>query len=415
MSAVTERVEAAILDHQDDLLELIASGTPPPAILAALTERLETLLPGGRCSILLVAEDGRTLRHGAAPRLPEPYCRAIDGIAISQHTGSCGSAASLGELVVVRDTRTDERWRDFRSLADAYALRACWSSPITAPDGTVLGTFAVYHAEPHEPTSRDVALLARFSGLAAVAIRHAAMLAEVRAAEAARVAAEERSRARGELLSAMSHELRTPMSAIVGYAEMLRTVALPPARREHAVTHLTEAAQHLLGLVEDLLDLARLDAGAVEVNLVRTDARAVLAEAAAVLEPLAAENDIVIRAAPGADAVAVEADPRRLRQALVNLIANAVKFNRAGGSVDLAIQAQRDAVWICVDDTGRGLPAQRDGLFTAFDRLGTDDVPGSGLGLTISKQFVEAMGGRLVLGDRPGGGTSVRVELLRPG
>lgn len=408
--------DAAVSEHQDDLLELIASGTPPAAILASLTERLETLItaPPGRCSILLVADDGRTLRHGAAPRLPEPYCRAIDGIPIAPHTGSCGSAAYLGELVVARDTRTDERWREFRALADAYRLRACWSSPITAPDGTVLGTFAVYHDEPHEPTAYEVELLARFSGLAAVAIRHAAMLEDVRAAEAARAAAEERSRAKGELLSAMSHELRTPMSAIVGYAEMLRTVALPPARRDEAVAHLTDGAQHLLGLVEDLLELARLDAGAVEIRRVRTDARVVLSEAAAVLEPLAADHQVTIHAAPGTGVVAVQADPQRLRQALVNLIGNAVKFNRSGGTVDLALEPGDDTVCVLVEDTGCGLPAERHGLFTAFDRLGRNDIPGSGLGLTISKQFVEAMGGSLTLSDRPGGGTSVRVDLRAP-
>lgn len=396
MTAAVEPLEAAVLEHQGHLLEMMASGTAPDRILEQLVESLESLLPGGRCSILLVDDGGTRLRHGAAPNLPEPYCAAIDGIAIAPGTGSCGSAAHLGRLVVARDTQSDPYWTDFRSLAREHGLRACWSSPIMDPDSVVLGTFAVYHAEPHEPTGREVDLLERFSALAAVAIRHATMFraladseerfrrsfednaagmalvdfdgalvrvnpafctavgrdaaalrgerfatlllpdsrpaaahalaqlagegrdgiqlevglqrpdgsaasallalslvrasdgaprhgcisliddterrraeAERQAAEAAQAAAEQRSLASGQLLSAMSHELRTPMSAIVGFLELLRSVDLPPDRREHAVAHLAEASEHMLELVDDLLNLAKLEAGAADVRATR--------------------------------------------------------------------------------------------------------------------------------------------------
>ena len=417
MLTAVEPLEAAILDHQDHLLEMMASGTAPDAILSGLAERLESLMPGGRCSILLVSDDGVSLRHGAAPHLPGAYCRAIDGIPIAHDIGSCGSAAYLGELVVVRDVRIDPRWSDFRQIAAEHGLLACWSSPVQSPDGTVLGTFAVYHAEPHEPTDREIALLQRFSGLAAVAIRHAAMMSEVRAAEAARAAADERSRAMGQLLSAISHELRTPMSSIVGFSELLRTVALTPERREQAVAHLTEAAQHMLGLVEDLLDLAKLDTGVVEPRRAALDVRTVLAEAVAVLEPLADEHRVRVAPAPEDPTPAVAlADRRRLRQALINLIGNAIKFNRPGGSVATELAVVGDRIQLCIHDTGPGLPRSRDGLFEPFHRLGAErsGVPGTGLGLTISKQFIEAMGGRLQIDDRADGerGTTVLVSLV---
>ena len=121
-------------------------------------------------SILLLDKDGKTLRHGAAPSLPELYCAAIDGAEIGPKVGSCGTAAYTGRPVFVSDIDTDPLWEDFRDLALSCGLRACWSTPIITSNRKILGTFAMYHREPREPTVRDLALVELVTQTAALII-----------------------------------------------------------------------------------------------------------------------------------------------------------------------------------------------------------------------------------------------------
>lgn len=139
-------------------------------------------------SVLLADPDGRHLRHGAAPSLPDFYNQAIDGIAIGEGVGSCGTAAHRRQPVIVTDVTADPLWTDFRDLADQAGLAACWSTPILASDGGLLGTFAMYHRTPRVPQDTDLALTRLFAGTAALAI-------ERHYSEQARRAAEARAKA----------------------------------------------------------------------------------------------------------------------------------------------------------------------------------------------------------------------------
>ena len=149
------------------------SGTnrPPSRVTAALHELLRKVEAGSEgsmlASILLVDETGGRLLHGAAPSLPDEYNAAIDGIEIGASVGSCGAAAYLGHPVYVTDIETDPQWVDFRHLARAHGLRACWSTPITAADGRILGTFAVYHRAARSPTEVELSRIQMVSQTAA--------------------------------------------------------------------------------------------------------------------------------------------------------------------------------------------------------------------------------------------------------
>jgi GAF domain-containing protein len=121
-------------------------------------------------SILLLDQDGKHLRHGAAPSLPKAYCEAIDGAEIGPCVGSCGTAAYTGQPVFVSDIEHDPLWADFKAIALPHGLRACWSTPILTAGGKVLGTFAMYHKEPREPTVRDLALVDLVTQTAALVI-----------------------------------------------------------------------------------------------------------------------------------------------------------------------------------------------------------------------------------------------------
>ena len=153
------------------VLELAISDSPLEETLGELLGIVEsTSRTGVIGSILLLDQDGKHLRHGAAPSLPESYCDAIDGAEIGPCVGSCGTAAFRAEPVFVGDIANDPLWVDFRELAATHGLGACWSIPIMTAGRKVLGTFAMYHREPREPTVRDLALVDLVTQTAALVI-----------------------------------------------------------------------------------------------------------------------------------------------------------------------------------------------------------------------------------------------------
>ena len=153
------------------VLELAVADSPLEQTLGELISIVEsTSRTGVLGSILILDDDGRHLRHGAAPSLPAAYCAAIDGAEIGPSVGSCGTAAYRSEPVFVSDIANDPLWADFRELAEAHALGACWSTPILTSGRKVLGTFAMYHREPREPNVRDLVLVDLVTQIAALVI-----------------------------------------------------------------------------------------------------------------------------------------------------------------------------------------------------------------------------------------------------
>jgi PAS domain S-box-containing protein len=166
------------------VLELIARGRALPDVLDRIVRLIEGQRVGLLASILLVDLEARCLRDGAAPSLPAEYTRLLDGLPIGPRNGSCGTAAYLAQPVIVEDISTHPYWEEFAHLALPHGLRACWSTPIQSPDGTVLGTFAVYYLKPRGPRESDFALVAAATDLAAVAIGRDKVERSVRRSEA---------------------------------------------------------------------------------------------------------------------------------------------------------------------------------------------------------------------------------------
>jgi GAF domain-containing protein len=154
------------------VLELAIRGGGLAASMELLCHEIEQVLKdqGGLCSILLL--DGRHLKHCAAPSLPKAYCDAIDGVEIGDGTGSCGTALYRREQVIVSDIASDPLWKDFKDLAKKNGLRACWSNPIIASDGTALASFAIYYPKPLSPSPTHLYLIDAFSALALLVIDH---------------------------------------------------------------------------------------------------------------------------------------------------------------------------------------------------------------------------------------------------
>ncbi|MEQ9069274.1 MAG: GAF domain-containing protein, partial [Gimesia chilikensis] len=164
------------------ILELISKGSSLNDTLSKLVEYLESKSEDMVCSILLL-EENRYLRHGAAPNLPDEYIEAIDGTEIGPATGSCGTAAYFNQQVVVTDISTDPLWNDYKSYALKHRLCACWSTPIRSSTGDVLGTFAIYYHKPGEPTDYHRHLIEQAVYLAAIAIEHVRIEADLQKSE----------------------------------------------------------------------------------------------------------------------------------------------------------------------------------------------------------------------------------------
>ena len=185
---ITERKRAETLQKgRNEVLERLATGSSLEEILSLLVTTAEEINPDMRGSVLLLYDDGKHLRHGAAPNLPDFYNEAVDGIAVAEGVGSCGTAAFNGEVVIVEDVQSHPYWEGFKEIAAKADLRACWSQPIFSAEGDVLGTFAMYYGEPRKPSPLDLEIIETSARLAGIAIERKRM-------EAALTQSEERLR-----------------------------------------------------------------------------------------------------------------------------------------------------------------------------------------------------------------------------
>ena len=277
-------------------------------------------------------------------------------------------------------------------------------SPIFDEDGNAIGVSGI----GRDISDRiELARLAEVRTLELAEAEHAAAVEIARREEADRA-----NRAKSEFLSRMSHELRTPLNAVLGFSQILDMSDLDDSQRRN-LTHIRTAGEHLLALINEVLDITRIEAGAVRLSLEPVRLEEVLTGALDLIRPQAARHGITVPEQVDGGDVSVIADRQRLMQVMLNLLSNAVKYNRPGGRVDIAWESSGGTTSVAVIDTGVGIAEADVGrLFIPFERLGAEgsDIEGTGVGLPLSRLMTEQMGGALVVHSTVGVGSTFTVE-----
>ena len=278
--------------------------------------------------------------------------------------------------------------------------------PLVARGDTYGAITVIRDAERSAFGSADVALLMDVAGRAALAIANAKLYRE----------AQRLSKAKSDFLAVMSHELRTPLNAILGYTSLLRDGISGPVDRtqEQHLDRVRSAAEHLLSLIDEILTLARIEAGKQHIDLERIELGAALRDIAALAEPVAVAKGLVLEVHLPAAPMEVTLDATKLRQIVLNLLSNAVKFTRTG-TVTLLGEWEANEVRVAVSDTGIGIPPEHvESVFEAFfqeDERNVGQTSGTGLGLAVSRELARLMGGDLSLQSTVGIGTTFTLRL----
>ncbi len=402
---------------RDTLVRALAAA---PSLDAALRAALETIETGMAWSfgIVWLAEDGELRcadvhsgNHDVGDlrrELRAPHPRP--------ETGLAARSFSTGESVWVEDFRTYEGLSPTGRTIHAGAgeeLRAGVSVALRAADDVpAIGVVQFFSAEPGK---LDVELLTLMETMAATIARHVERTRAAQALGDALIDAEDANRAMSEFVSRVSHELRTPLNAILGFAQLLERDA-DTARERERTAQISSAGAHLVSLIDDLLDLGRIERGELPVSIEPVAATEVVRTVLELAGPLITERHLELELdLHGGLHEHVLADFQRLRQVLLNLVSNAVKYNRPRGKIIVRFETPEPGrLRFVVADTGPGVDeADHPRLFRAFDRLGAEsgEQPGTGLGLPVSKALVEAMHGRIGVDSEPGTGSAFWVEL----
>jgi signal transduction histidine kinase len=360
--------------------------------------------------------DGESCRAAAAYNAPAGTLDLFERYPLrAGRSTTVGRALLERRPVQIPDVQADPEY-EFAEPQKLTGFRTVMAVPLLR-DGLPLGAIGLWKTEVAPFSDKQIELLTTFADQAVIAIENVRLFDEIQ--HKSRQLADA-SQHKSQFLANMSHELRTPLNAIIGVSEMLREDAEAAGQDLEPLDRVLGAGRHLLALINDILDLSKIEAGRMELQLETFPLAPLIADVVKTIEPLAAKNaNQVVVKCDGAMGT-LHADQMRLRQALLNLMSNANKFTERGSIAIAARQGQedgRESVIIEVADTGIGMtPEQQGKLFQEFsqaDASTTRKYGGTGLGLAISKRFCQMMGGDITVASEPGRGSTFTIRVPR--
>ncbi len=400
-----------------DVLKVISRSTfDLKSVLQTLVESAVRLCGADKATITR-KEGGVLIRaeaYGFSPEFVE-YARASP---VEPGRGTVTGRALLeGKVVHIPDVLADPdyAWTEAQKLG---GYRTILGVPMMR-EGVAIGVLALTRDEVRPFSDKQIELVSTFADQAAIAIENVRLFEEIQdKSRQLQVASQHKS----QFLANMSHELRTPLNAIIGVTEMLLEDAHDLEREDEVepLDRVLRAARHLLALINDILDLSKIEAGRMELHLESFPLAPLIEDVVKTIEPLAAKNGNRVVVDCDGEIGTIHADQTRFRQALLNLMSNATKFTD-NGTVTIAARPERidgrDAIAIAVTDTGIGMTAEQMGrLFQEFsqaDASTTRKYGGTGLGLAISRHFCRMMGGDIAVASKPGEGSTFTIRLPR--
>ncbi len=371
------------------------------ALLRRIIDAARELTDTEEASILLIDPATGELRFEASSNLSRAEMEAIP---VPMQGSLAGWVATHGEPVLVRDARSDARWFPRVDKTTRFSTRNLLAVPMNLHNRPI-GVLEAINKRGDQPWSGDDRdILAALADQAAIAVQNARLFQQ------------------SDFIAEMVHELRTPLASLRASAALLARPALPPDTYQEIVRTLQLETERLTALTTDFLDLARLESGRTRLEMTRFDVRALLDECVSLIAPRASERAISLTVRPGTQQA--HADRDRIKQVLLNLLTNAIKYNVEGGSITVALDVtpanQADAaqpgeqIVISVTDSGPGISAEdQPHIFDKFYRAstGAGQVSGTGLGLSIARHIVEAHGCTMWFESTPGAGTTFYFTL----
>ena len=386
----------------------VSSTLDVEAVLDTIVSRASLLAGADGCSIYEYDEGSEQFHLRASHNLDAAFVEAIRAVPLRKGEGLMGRATEMREPIQVPDiTQTEAYQSGVREAVIRFGYRALLSVPLVRED-QIIGSLSLNRKAPGEFPPEVIDVLKTFATQSALAIQNARLFREIADKSQQLEAA---SRHKSEFLANMSHELRTPLNAILGFNEMILGEVYGPlsADLKEPLTDIQNSGKHLLRLINNVLDLSKIEAGRMELVLMDYAVPDLVERVRASLHPLAAEKGLEFVAAVPADIPLAYGDAGRITQCLMNLAGNALKFTREG-RVEISVGLQGDGLVYRVADTGIGIA--KDKLETVFaefrqgDATITSEFGGTGLGLSITKKFVEMHGGRIWVESELGKGST---------
>jgi signal transduction histidine kinase len=399
-----------------DILRAISeSPTDVKPVLDAIADRAARLCDAASASIYLTEDD--QLRHVASKGRLADQSASIDLLPINRHSTS-GRAVLERTTIQVADLMAEaDQYPLGHEIATRFGHRSLVVTPLFR-EGQPFGTILVRRQEVRPFSEREVALLRTFGDQAAIALEHTRLFHEIQdKSRQLEIANKHKS----DFLANMSHELRTPLNAIIGFSEVLSEQMFGDvnAKQLEYLNDIHSSGHHLLTLINDILDLSKIEAGRMELELSRFDLGMLLDNSMTLVRERATRHGLTLKLDVADDVEEWVADQRKVKQVVINLLSNAVKFTPSGGSVTLRARRVEDssggAVEVAVIDTGVGIAAQEQALvFEEFRQASGDYLrksEGTGLGLSLAKRFVELHGGTIRVESAPGKGSTFAFVL----
>jgi signal transduction histidine kinase/putative methionine-R-sulfoxide reductase with GAF domain len=393
--------------------QAVSSTLDLDTVLSTIVSRATQLAGMDGGSIWEYDEASEEFYLHATDRLPDELVKVLRATPIRKGEGALGRLAVTGQPVAIRDIGDE---RSYQSRVRKILIRCGYRSVLAVPllrEDHLLGALAVNRASSGEFAPEVIDLLKTFATQSALAIQNARLFREI---EDKSRQLEVASQHKSEFLANMSHELRTPLNAIIGFSEVLSERMFGEINEKQAeyLGDILESGQHLLSLINDILDLSKIEAGRMELEPTEFELPSAIENTLILVRERAHRRGIAlvrtVDEAPGM----IYADERKVKQVLLNLLSNALKFTPEGGQIDVRSRVNNGATEISVTDTGVGIaPEDQEAVFEEFRQVGTASkkVEGTGLGLAISRKFIELHGGRIWVESQVGKGSTFAFTL----